>query len=75
MICIFNKLPASRRDEMNPSLLLLRAMDFAARKHKDQRRKDEDASPYINHPVSVALLLADIGDVSDPEISCCSNTS
>lgn len=53
---------------MNPSLFLLRAIDFAARKHKDQRRKDEEASPYINHPLSVALILADIGGVSDPEI-------
>jgi guanosine-3',5'-bis(diphosphate) 3'-pyrophosphohydrolase len=53
---------------MDPSLLLLQAIDFAARKHKDQRRKDEGASPYINHPVAVALLLAEIGDVSDPEI-------
>jgi (p)ppGpp synthase/HD superfamily hydrolase len=53
---------------MNSSLFLLRAINFAARKHKDQRRKDEEASPYINHPVSVALLLAEIGDVSDPEI-------
>jgi (p)ppGpp synthase/HD superfamily hydrolase len=53
---------------MNSSLLLLRAIDFAARKHKDQRRKDEEASPYINHPLAVALLLAEIGDVNDPEI-------
>jgi (p)ppGpp synthase/HD superfamily hydrolase len=53
---------------MDSSLFLLRATNFAARKHKDQRRKDEEASPYINHPVSVALILADIGDVTDPEI-------
>jgi GTP diphosphokinase / guanosine-3',5'-bis(diphosphate) 3'-diphosphatase len=53
---------------MNPSLFLLQAIDFAARKHKDQRRKDEQASPYINHPLSVALLLAEIGGLSDPEI-------
>jgi guanosine-3',5'-bis(diphosphate) 3'-pyrophosphohydrolase len=49
-------------------LLILRAIDFAARKHKAQRRKDEEASPYINHPVSVALLLAERGKVTDPEI-------
>lgn len=56
---------ATRR---NGNLLLLRAVDFAARKHRNQRRKDDRASPYINHPVSVSLLLADIGRVKDPEI-------
>ena len=49
-------------------LLILRAIDFAARKHRDQRRKDEEASPYINHPISVALLIADKGGVTDTEI-------
>ena len=52
----------------NGILLLLRAVDFAARKHRNQRRKDDNASPYINHPVSVSLLIADIGRVKDPEI-------
>ena len=49
------------------NLFILRAIDFAARKHRDQRRKDEESSPYINHPISVSLLLAEIGGVSDPE--------
>jgi guanosine-3',5'-bis(diphosphate) 3'-pyrophosphohydrolase len=49
-------------------LLLLRATDFAARKHRDQRRKGRRADPYINHPISVALILAETGDVKDPEI-------
>jgi len=49
-------------------LLLLRAIDFAARKHRDQRRKDEEASPYINHPIAVSLLLAEIGGIADAEI-------
>lgn len=49
-------------------LLLLRALEFAARKHRDQRRKGEEASPYINHPISVALLLAEIGGVTDVEV-------
>jgi len=30
-----------------------------------QRRKDKDASPYINHPIAVAHLLADTGGVTD----------
>ncbi|HEY4058644.1 MAG TPA: HD domain-containing protein [Kofleriaceae bacterium] len=36
---------------------LLRALDLAAAKHRDQRRKDEAKSPYINHPISVATAL------------------
>ena len=48
--------------------LILKAAHFAAEKHRDQRRKDENASPYINHPISVALAIAQIGGVDDPEI-------
>ena len=44
---------------------LLRTLHFAADKHRDQRRKDADASPYINHPIAVAELLARQGGVSD----------
>ncbi|NWU86616.1 MESH1 pyrophosphohydrolase, partial [Onychorhynchus coronatus] len=29
---------------------LLEAADFAAQKHKQQRRKDPEGTPYINHP-------------------------
>jgi guanosine-3',5'-bis(diphosphate) 3'-pyrophosphohydrolase len=44
---------------------LLWATRFAAEKHRDRRRKDRDASPYINHPVAVAELLARTGSVTD----------
>ena len=37
---------------------LLQAINFAAEKHRNQRRKDKDASPYINHPIALATLLA-----------------
>jgi guanosine-3',5'-bis(diphosphate) 3'-pyrophosphohydrolase len=53
---------------MQPTLLLLQALEFAAAKHRDQRRKGRGASPYINHPIEVARALADIGGVTDPEI-------
>jgi len=45
--------------------LLLKAVAFAAEKHRDQRRKDADASPYINHPIALANLLKqqDVGDI------------
>ena len=44
---------------------LFHALHFAADKHRDQRRKGEDASPYINHPIVVAETLARFG-VTDP---------
>lgn len=47
---------------------LLDAARFAAEKHKDQRRKDVSASPYINHPLALAQLLAVDGGVKDVEV-------
>jgi len=41
------------------TLLIARALDFAARKHVDQRRKGEAEEPYINHVAEVASLLAE----------------
>lgn len=48
--------------------LILKATSFSAQKHIKQRRKDEFSTPYINHPVSVALAIADIGGVDDSQI-------
>ena len=47
---------------------LLQALAFAAHKHRDQRRKDADASPYINHPIAVAAVLATDGRVTDERV-------
>ncbi len=47
---------------------LLAAMDFAAEKHRAQRRKGAGDVPYINHPVRVARLLAEVGGVDDEEV-------
>jgi guanosine-3',5'-bis(diphosphate) 3'-pyrophosphohydrolase len=47
------------------SIALLKALHFAADKHRDQRRKNVEASPYINHPIEVAELLARVGGVTD----------
>ena len=44
---------------------ILHAVHFAADKHRDQRRKGVEASPYINHPIQVAELIARVGDVDD----------
>lgn len=51
-------------DALNAGLLL-RAIEFAAEKHRDQRRKGVDASPYINHPINVASMIANTGGVQD----------
>ena len=48
--------------------LLLKALAFAAHKHRDQRRKDAEASPYINHPIALAEVLAGEGGISDVEV-------
>jgi guanosine-3',5'-bis(diphosphate) 3'-pyrophosphohydrolase len=37
---------------------LLSALDFAAEKHKTQRRKDPGQTPYVNHVIEVAAILA-----------------
>ncbi len=43
---------------MSDIAIVLKAMEFAAGRHRKQFRKGEDRSPYINHPIQVASLLA-----------------
>ena len=50
--------------------LILRAAQFAAEKHRNQRRKDDDASPYINHPIALANVLHHEGGVDDVVTLC-----
>ena len=50
---------------MHDTAYLLQALRFSAHKHRDQRRKDRNASPYINHPIEVAHVLAVEGGVTD----------
>jgi GTP diphosphokinase / guanosine-3',5'-bis(diphosphate) 3'-diphosphatase len=40
---------------------ILGAARFAAEKHRNQRRKDAEASTYIDHPIALAELLASVG--------------
>ncbi len=54
----------------NPIGLVLKATQFAADRHRNQRRKDAEASPYINHPIALASVLANEGDVTDPVVLC-----
>lgn len=44
---------------------LISALAFAAHKHRDQRRKDAVASPYINHPIALANVLANESGIDD----------
>lgn len=43
------------RDLSNAELLTLtmKCINFAAVKHKNQRRKDAEQTPYINHPIGL----------------------
>jgi guanosine-3',5'-bis(diphosphate) 3'-pyrophosphohydrolase len=49
---------------------VIRALAFAADKHRRQRRKDREASPYINHPIDLANILANEAGVDDPIVLC-----
>jgi (p)ppGpp synthase/HD superfamily hydrolase len=49
---------------------IMRALDFAARRHASQRRKGSLAEPYLNHLVEVACLLAEFTEGLDPELIC-----
>ena len=47
---------------------LMQAANFAANRHRCQKRKDLAFSPYINHPLAVAELLASDGQVTDIDL-------
>ena len=50
--------------------LVIRALAFAARKHRDQRRKGAEASPYINHPIALMDVLCNEAGVTDAVTLC-----
>lgn len=45
--------------------VIIKAAHFSADRHRNQRRKDAAATPYINHPLAVASILANEGAVID----------
>jgi guanosine-3',5'-bis(diphosphate) 3'-pyrophosphohydrolase len=59
------KLDAMQAQDMG---LVLRAAQFAAIRHRMQRRKDRDATPYINHPLTLADILWREGGVRDARV-------
>jgi len=50
--------------------LFIDALAFAAHKHREQRRKNVAASPYINHPIALAHVLVREGGVNDTSVLC-----
>jgi guanosine-3',5'-bis(diphosphate) 3'-pyrophosphohydrolase len=44
---------------------IIDAAAFAAERHRNQRRKDADATPYINHPLALARVLTSEAGVTD----------
>lgn len=55
-------------DDVSP--LLIDALAFAAHKHRDQRRKDVESSPYINHPIALLRVLRLEAQVQDIDVLC-----
>jgi guanosine-3',5'-bis(diphosphate) 3'-pyrophosphohydrolase len=51
---------------MSDTSLILKALEFAAGRHRTQLRKGLDKTPYINHPIQVANLLANRAGETDP---------
>ncbi len=54
--------------EQHELVLLVKAMNFAAIKHSAQRRKDQLASPYINHPLALVDVLVREAHIFDQRI-------
>ena len=59
---------------MNPNPddtgLLLAALGYAADKHRNQRRKGIEATPYVNHPIALAVVLNQEGGIGDIAVLC-----
>ncbi|XP_033625051.1 guanosine-3',5'-bis(diphosphate) 3'-pyrophosphohydrolase MESH1-like [Asterias rubens] len=51
--------------EGNALIALIDCVNFSAMKHSTQRRLDPEKTPYINHPIGVARILAKEGGISD----------
>jgi guanosine-3',5'-bis(diphosphate) 3'-pyrophosphohydrolase len=48
----------------------VRALAFSADKHKNQRRKDAQITPYINHPIDLVNVLVNEGGVVSWDVLC-----
>lgn len=50
LVC-FEVVESVAMDQSDVISAVVRCVNFAAIKHKDQRRKDREKTPYINHPI------------------------
>jgi GTP diphosphokinase / guanosine-3',5'-bis(diphosphate) 3'-diphosphatase len=57
-----------QQEKLGVTSLFWKALRFASQKHRNQRRKNAEASPYVNHVIDVAAVLACEGNVSDEEL-------
>lgn len=53
-----------------PMTRVIDAIAFAAHEHRKQTRKDEDRTPYINHPVALVRILAIEAGIEDADVLC-----
>ena len=53
---------------MPPSTKFMECLQFAAKKHRNQRRKDAQETPYINHPINVATILSVEALIEDEQV-------
>ncbi len=51
---------SERKKKMAEVGEIMRAANFAAIKHRKQKRKDPEGTPYINHPIGVANYLTEV---------------
>ncbi|MFT6388319.1 MAG: guanosine-3',5'-bis(diphosphate) 3'-pyrophosphohydrolase [Cellvibrionaceae bacterium] len=47
---------------------IFEVLEYASELHKDQRRKGNGGSPYVNHLIEVASLLSRVAKVTDQEV-------
>jgi len=63
-----NEQPARALESLPALPLVMRAAQFAADRHKAQRRRGAAREPYVNHLLEVAALLAAATEGRDPEL-------
>ena len=51
-----------------PQTRVVQALHYAAEQHRHQRRKDAEASPYINHPIALLHILAVEAGIEDIDV-------
>ena len=49
---------------------LAAALHYAAYQHRNQRRKNEEQHPYINHPIALLHVLAVESHITDADVLC-----